>query len=129
MRETYIAKQNGKISHLSFIKFAISHGRSKPLPYDKPIYLNQDLWDDGVRNFKENLVVVPLFPYPLPLILHSAFCTLHSFPSSLFPVAKRLYLRNLYLNLTACLGGTGNSVENCLIVDDLACGNGSFAAV
>ena len=27
----------------------------------------------------------PLFPYPLPLILHSAFCTLHSLPFSLIP--------------------------------------------
>ena len=27
----------------------------------------------------------PLFPYPLSLILHSAFCTLHSLPFSLIP--------------------------------------------
>ena len=27
----------------------------------------------------------PLFPYPFSLILHSAFCTLHSLPSSLVP--------------------------------------------
>jgi hypothetical protein len=34
MRETYSAKPNGIISHLLFIKFAISHGGSKPPPYD-----------------------------------------------------------------------------------------------
>ena len=62
------------------LKLRYLTARRDVAPYEGLIYTYQDLWDDGVRNFKENLVVVPLFPFPLPLILHSAFCTLHSFP-------------------------------------------------
>ena len=96
-------------NHFLFIKFTAFLGRSKPLPYGL-IYIYQNLWDDGLIDLKENFIE-------------------KTFPSSYFPVAKRLNLGDFYLNLTACLGGAEDSVQNSLVVNNLAGGHGCFAAV
>ena len=44
-------------------------GGASPSPTTVLIYTYQDLWDDGVRNLKENLTMNPLIPYPSSLKL------------------------------------------------------------